>query len=132
MTPQELVQRLASDQSEHSQQSAIFAWAALPDVRERYPLLKWMFAIPNGFYSTAGQKGKMKAEGLRSGVPDIFLPVRRNDGACGMFLEMKSDRGKLSSIQSEWLTYLITQGYHVAVAYSFEEATTIITRYLEV
>lgn len=66
-------EQLAKSGSEHGEQSALFAWAA--DNVEQYPQLKWLFAVPNGFYGDSGQKGKMKAEGLRKGVPDVVLPV---------------------------------------------------------
>ncbi len=132
----DILQKLIANPSEHSQQSAVFCWAALPEVQKQYPQLKWMFAIPNGFYSTPGQKMKMKAEGLRSGVPDIFLPVLaysydKMHNYFGLFIEMKRvDKGMASYAQDEYISYLRSQGYKVEVCYGFDEARKVIISYL--
>ena len=136
MTPQQLVDKLASNSSEHSQQAALFAWSALPEVRATYPQLKWMFAVPNGFYSTAAQKAKMKAEGLKDGVPDIFLMWRIisvtnvNNRWNGLVMEMKAKNGRLSDEQVEWIKHLTSQGYAATVVKGFEAAKEVIINYL--
>lgn len=122
--------------SEHSQQSALFCWAAMN--LDKYPELKYMFSIPNGFYSTAGQKSKMKAEGLKSGVPDIMLPATlypiplSNNGLTynGLFIEMKSSKGKVSQEQKDYIDFLTKQGYKCEVCYSWTSARDVITNYL--
>lgn len=66
-------------ESEHSHQTALFAWAALNVGND--PRLALMFAIPNGGARAADRKTAMirganlKAEGVRKGVVDVFLPV---------------------------------------------------------
>lgn len=134
-------EQLARD-SEHSQQVALFAWAALET--KNYPQLKWLYAVPNGFFASSGQKGKMKAEGLRDGVPDLFLPVPINldvqDNAypkcAGLYIEMKREiyrnrkDGGCSEDQLKWLAYLNEAGYKAVVCYSWEEARDQIIGYL--
>ena len=55
-------EQLAACGSESGHQKALFRWAAMNIAT--YPQLKWLYAVPNGFFSTPGQKAKMKAEGL--------------------------------------------------------------------
>ena len=43
----------------------------------RHPQLALIFAIPNGGKRHIGTARKLKAEGVRSGVPDIFLACPR-------------------------------------------------------
>ena len=73
--------------TEHQEQCAVVQWAALQ--HGRYPELALLYAIPNaGAGAQRGQAGKMKAEGVKPGVPDLCLPVRR--GKCsGLYIEMK-------------------------------------------
>ncbi len=128
--------------SESSQQKALFAWAALSV--GTYPQLAFMFAVPNGFFATIAQKGKMKAEGLRSGVPDVFLPypVKRSNfdiqtAYHGLFIEMKIEKyrnrknGGCSEEQIEFINYAINAGYCCRVCYNWEEARDVIIKYLE-
>lgn len=128
MTPQELVNKLAANASESSQQSALFAWSALPEVRAKYPDLKWMFAIPNG--GLRFNPGKFKAEGVKSGVADIFLPVPKS-GWHGLFLEMKKLKGGvLSEDQYKFKQYVLDENYGWTLAKGFEQAKDIIVNYL--
>lgn len=127
MTPQQLVIKLASNPSESSQQQALFAWSALPEIRSQYPQLKWMFAIPNG--GKRFNPGKFVAEGVKSGVPDIFLPYP-NKGYSGLWIEMKRLKGGVvSNEQTEFIAHLTSMGYAVNVAFGFEQAKMIIVSY---
>ena len=73
---------LAAAGTEHAHQKAIFCWAA--NNFNKWPELQLMFAIPNGGTRGDDKKsrtirgGKLKAEGVKAGVPDIFLPVPRH------------------------------------------------------
>lgn len=128
MTPQELVNKLAANASESSQQSALFAWTALPEIRAKYPELKWMFAIPNG--GLRFNPGRFKAEGVKSGVADIFLPVPKL-GWHGLFIEMKKLKGGVvSEEQNEFRKFVEIEGYGWTVAHGFEQAKEVIVNYL--
>ena len=128
-------EQMAKSGSEHSEQSALFLWAH--NSLNEYPELKWMFAIPNGFYGVQ-QKNKMKIEGLRNGVPDICLPIRR-DIWPALWIELKQlkhkpvrvgSKGGMSDEQIEWQKHLRSQGHGAIVCYGWLEARDVILRYL--
>jgi hypothetical protein len=132
-------EQLAASGTEHGDQAALFCWAA--DEVEKYPQLKYLFAIPNGFFATSGQKGKMKAEGLRKGIPDTFLPYPLNGISCtyyhGCFIEMKREKyrnkkdGGCSEEQLDCIDYLKRAGYYVNVCYNWTEARDTLIAYME-
>jgi hypothetical protein len=114
---------------EHAEQAAVIAWAAYQ--RRRYPELELLYAIPNGNWRHKATAGKLKAEGVRRGVPDLCLPVPRGPYH-GLYLELKrKGGGKLSRSQHEWLERLAAQGYRAAVAKGAEEAIRELEHYLQ-
>src|SRR6266576_1994743 len=68
MTPEQL----ALSGSENAEQTALFCWAGLNQIK--YPPLKWMFAVPNGGFRFKREAGRLKAGGVKAGVPDVVLP----------------------------------------------------------
>jgi hypothetical protein len=111
--------------SEHEQQKMLFRWANF------HPMLKLMFAIPNGTRTTPWIARRMKEEGLKAGVPDIFLPIPVYPWH-GLFIELKrADGGTVRPIQKAWLKALGELDYHCCIANGFEEAKTIIINYIE-
>ena len=114
--------------SEHDEQKTLFSWAAYAN--GRFPELKLMFAIPNGGHRHKAVASKMKAEGVKAGVPDIFLPAPRG-GYHGLFIEMKYGRNKASQPQLRWIDALAAAGYLAIICYGFEDAQENIISYLE-
>lgn len=115
--------------SEHSEQAALFDWAAWQANLGREPL-RWLFAIPNGELRKKSVAAKLKEEGVKSGVPDIFLPYPSRGGHHGLFIEMKIKPNKPSAGQIDYLEWLAGCGYLAMVAYGFDEARAIIENYL--
>ena len=92
--------------------------------------LKLIFAIPNGGKRNIREAARLKREGVRAGVPDLFLPVARYKYN-GLFIELKADsKGRLSDNQKKWIKLLSEQNYCCLVAYGFEQAKTIISSYI--
>ena len=89
-----------------------------------------MFAIPNGGQRNIIVATRLKAEGVKSGVPDIFLPVARG-GAHGLFIELKTEKGKPSVNQREWVGDLGLNGYAAVFCYGWEHAKDTILEYLK-
>ena len=153
MTPEQL----AKSGSEHAHQRALFARIAeytnqnrLADAPHSYiwQNLQLLFAIPNGGDRHKAVAAKMKAEGAKSGVWDLFLPVSQFDMVFnnfggvsgkhfhGLFIEMKEPgrrnhaNGGLSDPQIEFGKAMDAQGYGIAVCYTWGEAFEVLLKYL--
>jgi hypothetical protein len=113
--------------TEHGEQAALIEWAAANQYR--IPELAMLFAVPNAGKRRRGAAGRMIAEGLKAGVPDLILLVARK-GYHGLLIEMKTETGKVSQAQHDWLVALQKQGYYAKVCRSFEAAREMIEIYL--
>lgn len=114
--------------SEHDEQVTLFEWARVSV--NTYPELSNMFAIPNGGARHITVARKLKLEGVKAGVPDIFLAVP-NHKHHGLFIEMKHGRNKLTDEQKAWKEKLELEKYKHAACYSCSEAIEEIKKYLE-
>jgi len=115
--------------SEHTEQVRLITCARQWEAK--YPELALLHAIPNGGKRHRGTAAKLKAEGVKAGVPDLCLPVARG-GYHGMYLEMKYGKNKPTPSQAEWLEALRGQeGYHAVVCHGFFLAKAAILEYLE-
>lgn len=113
--------------SESQEQQTLFQWAAWAS--GKYPKLETIYHIPNEGKRSLATGGKLKAEGLKAGFPDIGLPVAKR-GYHGLYIEMKSQKGRLSPEQKEWQNRLTKYGNLSIVCYGFEEARDAILWYL--
>lgn len=110
---------------EHQEQVAFFQWI------EKQPLLRNLtFAIPNGGTRDPIEAKHLKEEGVRRGVPDIFVALPLG-GYHGLFIEMKRRKGStISKDQREWIEKLQEQGYVANICMGFDEARAAVERYL--
>lgn len=159
--------------TEHAAQAALFMWAnmaerfgvGIADKVEAYtvqgwaksqgwvqpiPQLKWLHAIHNQGHGDAIRGGKAKAEGVKAGVSDLFLPVpmqfdyARNwpfqvravgpgwHVACGLYLELKVGKNTPSEIQLEFMADMRAAGYAADWAVGWLEARKKILAYLQI
>ena len=121
-------EQLAKSGTEHGHQCAIFAWAA--QNYDKYPQLRLMFAIPNGGYRNAATAGRLKAEGVKSGVADIFLPYPKKY-VHGLFIELKVGTNKPTKEQHEFISDMERFGYTAMWVIGWESARDEIIRYIE-
>lgn len=112
---------------EHRIQAALFKWAKCASAK--HPGLKLMFAIPNGGARDAITGAMLKREGVKPGVPDIFLPLPVGNYH-GLFIELKTAKGSPSPEQREWLMRLSNRGYAAVLCRGFDEAIDTISRYV--
>lgn len=120
---------IAKANTEHSHQAALFCWSN--QNLDKYPELKWLYAIPNGGARDRATAGRLKAEGVKSGVSDVCLPVP-SLGSHGLYLELKKP-GALnqeSDNQKEFGAFLIENGYTYYCCDSWERARDIIVTYM--
>lgn len=133
MTPDDL----AKDGSEHGHQCAFFCWIAVA-----FPWLgDLIHAIPNGGARGDDEKtrkirgGHLKAEGVKSSIPDIFCAVPRN-AYHGLYIELKrpaspgKSAGTATKEQLACHEKLKAQGYAVYVCVGWREASMCLSWYL--
>ena len=116
-------------QLEHTEQVTLMQWWRLACHGFAIPE-ELLFAIPNGGQRNIVVASKLKAEGVRAGVPDIFLawPSRRH---CGLFIEMKKAKGgRVSENQKSLMEDLNKSGYLAVVCHGWTEAKSVIVKYL--
>lgn len=114
--------------TESMEQQWLFQWARMSE--GRYPELALMYHVPNEGKRSRATGGRLRAEGLRSGVPDICLPVARG-GYHGLYIELKRRKGgRVTEAQEEWIAGLRAQGYRAEVCRGFDEASDVILAYL--
>ena len=114
-------------ESEHDEQEALFRWAEF--ARARLPELALLYAVPNGGHRHKATAARLKVEGVKRGVPDVCLPVARS-GAHGLYIELKTERGKPTPEQLGWIRALRRQGYVAEVCRGWESARSMIEHYL--
>lgn len=172
-----LPDQLAKSNTEHAHQRAFFAWLnyarlygfylahgvcsgditpeqarQCTDAKVEQPELALFHAIPNGGARDKVTAGKLKAEGVKPGVFDTFLPVPRkftypiNDANgvqvetgeawyMGLYLEFKEPgrkghkQGGLSDVQCEFMDAVSAQGYCTRVAYTWREGANLTMQY---
>lgn len=120
--------RYVAKTSESIEQQTLFRWAEFR--AQAFPELELLYHIPNEGKRNAATGRRLKAEGLKKGVPDLCLPVARG-GKHGLYIEMKAGKNKTSPYQDRWLAELSKQGYETAVCYGWEAAAAVIERYLK-
>lgn len=113
--------------TEHAHQVALFM--KVSKYLDKYHELKWLYAIPNGGERNVAVAGRLKAEGVKSGVSDLCLPVARC-GHHGLYIEMKKPGGKESDKQKEFGAFLKEHGYFYCCCYHWEEAWKTISWYM--
>lgn len=121
------VRRRPTCDSEHAEQAALFRWAEF--ARARLPELALLYAVPNGGHRHKATAARLKAEGVKRGVPDVCLPVAR-DGAHGLYIELKTERGKATPEQIGWIRALRRQGYVAELCHGWESARSMIEHFL--
>jgi hypothetical protein len=115
--------------TEAQEQKALFEWAEW--AKRRHPELALMYHIPNEARRSYALGKEMKAQGLRSGVPDICLPVPRG-GYGALYIEMKRRQdSRLSDNQRGWINGLNRAGNRAVVCKGWEEARNEIMKYLK-
>ena len=114
--------------TEEEEQTVVMHWAAM--AAGRWPELRLLFHIPNGGKRLKTEAARFRAAGVRSGVPDLFLPCSRG-GFHGLWIEMKAMGGRVSREQERWQTELMGQGYMCAVCYGADAAIEMIKKYMQ-
>jgi hypothetical protein len=96
----------------------------------QYPKLKnLLFHVPNGGHRNIREAYRLKKQGVRPGVSDLILLIPKGNFH-GMCIEIKSEKGKLSDNQKEWLESVQNNGYLTIVCFNFNSFKCYIDAYL--
>ena len=115
---------------EHDIQVAFVRICQLAE-RATMPLLRLGFAVPNGGQRSKAVAGKLKAEGVRAGVPDWMLPVPAS-GFAGLAIEFKRPGkvGNTSEAQDTYINDLKAVGWLVVICTCPVAAFDVVKNYL--
>jgi hypothetical protein len=108
--------------SEELEQRALAAWLDNAGIL--------FYAVPNGGWRNKATAAKLKASGVKPGVPDLVIAEPRG-GYHGLYIELKRVKGgAVSPAQKEWLSALSARGYKAVVRKGAKAAVKTIIEYL--
>jgi hypothetical protein len=116
-----------SAQEEETLHRACAEWVF--NSQARHPILQYLMHVPNGGKRSRGEAGKLKAMGVRKGVPDFVLPFP-SERFTGLAVELKAGDGRLTDEQQKWLRFAAQNGYRTAVCFSLTEFIAVIQDFL--
>lgn len=103
--------------------------------RYQYPQ-RIIFAIPNGGKRNRREAGRLKAQGVTAGVPDLCIPEPGGyvgefalQGSRGLWIELKVGKNDVTEKQQGMIDALRQRGYAVHVCYSLDEFMSVVNAY---
>ncbi|GLX85086.1 hypothetical protein tloyanaT_13380 [Thalassotalea loyana] len=131
-----MVRRTTTRHIEDEHQKALITWSKSIRVTSSETLYDFLFAIPNGGKRDSREAARLKRQGVKAGVSDLFLPIPMN-GYSGLWIELKrpivKGQKKPSTSESQliWLERMERVGYKTVLAYGWEQAKDAIEAYLK-
>lgn len=122
---------------EHEHQVALILWAyrtrlpAAADITEGARIGDYLLAVPNGGLRSKATAARLKAEGVKPGVSDLLLPLRRQ-GCAGLWTELKAPGKKPTDLQWAWIDRMRRAGYRAEWADDWIKAAAIVADYVGV
>lgn len=92
--------------------------------------LALLYATPNEGFRGFKAQARRKAEGMKSGIPDLCLPVSRG-GFSGLYIEFKAGDNTTKPEQKVIIKMLSLERYLVVVTYSARQAADLTFEYLD-
>lgn len=79
------------------------------------------FAVPNGGLRSGATAARLWQEGVSSGVPDLVIIDPPNTGKVGTVVEVKTETGRVSPEQRQWLDAFSARGWEAKVVHGLDE-----------
>ena len=111
--------------AEHDLQKACVQWFRMQHKAA------YIFSVPNGGKRDLKEAVRLKSEGVVSGVADLFVMSPFSSDAKGMFIEMKTEKGKQSPTQKAFELDCRERGYNYAVCHSLNEFMKVTIEFLQ-
>jgi hypothetical protein len=89
-----------------------------------------IYAVPNEGRRSPRTGKRMKDQGLRKGIPDLYLPIKAG-GHGGLYVEVKTDKGRVSPEQKTWIEWLSEHGYKAVVCRSVDDILAAVIEYMD-
>jgi hypothetical protein len=107
--------------------------ALMRELELRYPaVFELIYHVPNGGHRVKAVAGKLKAQGVKAGIPDLVLTMARG-GFFGLYIEFKAtppNDAAISPSQHERIRKLNEQGYLAVVCRGHFDTVEQIRAYL--
>lgn len=116
--------------TEAQHQATLIKWTQQSTIRQAFPELALLYHIPNGGSRNPIEGKHLKSQGVKSGVPDLHLPVNRK-GFNSLYIELKTEKGRPSENQKWWIERLKEQGNYACVCHGWKEAKDCLLWYLK-
>lgn len=112
--------------NEHQIQCAFIKWLGY-----QHPYAaEVIYATPNAGKRTLTQGAYLKAEGMRSGVPDLCIPIAMQ-GYSSLYIELKTPKGSPTSNQIVWIEKLNKHGNLALICRGLDEAMQAVNEYFK-
>lgn len=133
MTIEELIrlhQKSVSVRKHHNDEEHRIQVACVRWFRAQYrDLANLLFAIPNGGRRDKATAARLKDEGVVAGVADLAL-LLPSKGCHGLFIEMKTAKGRQSESQKQWQRLVVSQRYKYVVCRSLSDFKAEVENYM--
>ena len=97
-------------------------------IQLRYPNTRFCASL-GGIRTSMTQAIKAKKGGYVRGFPDMQIMVAKG-GFFGLFIEFKTEKGRVSSYQKQWLDDLNKEGYCAVVCKGINDAIETLDLYM--
>lgn len=97
----------------------------------QFPIFKDVYHVPNGGHRHEAVALKLRAEGVKPGIPDIHLDAARR-GFHGFKCELKVERNKLGENQIYFRKRYIEEGFFTHSAWHYAELLAMLLWYLDI
>jgi hypothetical protein len=97
-------------------------------IRMQYPKARYCASL-GGLHTSVSQRIKGRKTGYVVGFPDLQI-CEPNKWYHGLFIEIKTETGRATKSQKEWIKALNERGYKAVICKGFEQCKNEIDKYL--
>lgn len=110
--------------SEERLQTEVVNW-----IKIKYPKARFCASL-GGIYTGPRQAIKAKRTGYSRGFPDLQITEARG-GYFGLFIELKTIKGRATDVQRDWINDLNDRGYYAEICKGLPATIKTIETYME-